>query len=292
MNTSITIGYPCLIVFGSQAVTSDVVPIAAFINLLGQAEVAIGGIGIGIIVVALEVNVDVVHLILTVKSELRSIGSPTGFTISRSQQVEVMCLFKIGRQRDVVAWHNEGENAVGIRRERRGSAIVGVGHRLEDVAIGSNGLEGHRLALVGLMLAVEVGISTDEVKDAAISGIADRVNVIRLEEVSRHFHVIGRHHKTVVVTEVAGSGRRKHSHGSGIEVGHGYLTDTITVSRTNEEGHIVKMLRPVTTLIVGKDTIFQGDVTAIGGDALGGHLIALSRLVQIDALVGCILIVT
>ena len=254
MNTSITIGYPCLIVFGSQAVTSDVVPIAAFINLLGQAEVAIGGIGIGIIVVALEVNVDVVHLILAVKSELGSIGSPTGFTVSRAQQVEVMCLFKIGRQRDVVAWHNEGENAVGIRRERRGSAIVGVGHRLEDVAIGSNGLEGHRLALVGLML--------------------------------------GRHHKTVVVTEVAGSGRRKHSHGSGIEVGHGYLTDTITVSRTNEEGHIVKMLRPVTALIVGKDTIFQSDVAAIGGDALGGHLIALSRLVQIDALVGCILIVT
>ena len=67
-DTSISVGYPSIIVLGSEAETSDVIPNAILVNLLGQAEVAVSGIGIGIIIASLEVNVDVV--LLAVKGEL------------------------------------------------------------------------------------------------------------------------------------------------------------------------------------------------------------------------------
>ena len=179
---------------------------------------------------------------MAVKGELGTRRNPIGPAVGRTQQIQVIGFLKIGRQGNGVARHLEGVNAIGIGRQSCGYAIIGNGYRVEDVTIGSSGLEAHRLALVGVILSAKVGKAIDEVKLAAISRAAYRVDIKRLQENSRNMHVIGRHLKTVVVTEVAGIRRLQGGYSSRIKVCHCHRVNTPTLSRANKEGHILILL--------------------------------------------------
>ena len=236
--------YPEIIILGTETITVDVAPVAILVNLLGKTEVAVGGIGVGIIIATPEVNVDVILLVIGVIGELRTLRLPSRLAVGCTEQIEVGCSHKVSGQGHVVAWHDEGVNTVGIGGERRGLTrdIIGIGHRVEDVTIGRIGLESYRLALVGHRLPVEVGIAVEEVEATAVRRIGYRVNHVGFNKSSRNFHVGCRHLKAVVVAEVTSVSGIQYSDLVGGQISYCHLVDAVTIHSAHKEGHIVIML--------------------------------------------------
>ena len=241
-NAGVAVLHPVIIVLGSQAITVDVVPVATQVDFLGQAEVAVGLINVGIIVAALKVNVDVVLLVGRVEIELGTVGIPARHTVGCTEQIQVGSFLKVGCQGHRMVRHNERINTVGIGRHGCGDAIIGYSDRVEDEAIGGSGLEGYRLAVVGVILSVKVGIAIDEVKLATISRITYRVNLYRLQEIGRDIDVGCGHREVVIISEVAGSRRGQCRHLVGRKIGHGHRANSPSVSRADKEVHIVILL--------------------------------------------------
>ena len=163
---------------------------------------------------------------------------------------------------------------------------------MEDITIGGRGFERDRLALVGIILSVKVGIAIDEVKLAAISRITYRVDLYRRQEIRRDTDVGCRHRELVIITEVAGSRRAQCRYLVGGKIGHGHRANTPSISRADKEAHIVILLGCVIAVAVIQHTVAQRDVTAVViGQAIGSDIIYLGRLVEINALIVGILIV-
>ena len=78
----------------------------------------------------------------------------------------------------------------------------------------------------------------------------------------------------------------------GRKIGHGHRANTPSVSRADKEGHIVILLWSVIAIAIIQHTLTQRDVTTvIIGQAIGSDIICLGRLIQVNALVICVLIV-